>query len=129
MWLERYPWLLYITFDGGPEFKKEFRDLLRAEYLSIKPKPSSKRNPQANAILERVHGNVGNMILTFELEDIELDEDDPFCGLISVVGFAIRSTYHTTLQATPGQLVFGRDVIFSIQYIADWQHTKNRKQI
>ena len=45
------------------------------------------------------------MIRTFELEAIELDEDDPSCRLISAVGFAVRSTYHTTLQATPGQLV------------------------
>ena len=28
-WLARYPWLSYITFDGGPEFKKEFGELLR----------------------------------------------------------------------------------------------------
>ena len=70
------------------------------------------------------------MICTFELEAIDLDEDDPFCGLISAVGFAVQSTYHTTgtLQATPGQLVFGRDMILPIQYIADWQHIKNRKQ-
>ncbi len=128
-WLSRYPWPSYITFDGGPEFKKEFGDLLRTDYPSIKPKPSSKRNPQANAILERVHGTVGNMIRTFELDAIELDEDDPFGGLISAVGFAVRSTYHTTLQATPGQLVFGRDMILPIQYIADWQNIKNRKQI
>ena len=65
------------------------------------------------------------MIRTFELENIELDEDDPFAGLVSAVGFAVRSTYHTTLQATPGQLVFGRDMILPIQYVADWQHIKN----
>ena len=128
-WLARYPWPSYITFDGGPEFKKEFGDLLRTEYPSIKTKPSSKRNPQANAILERVHGTIGNMIRTFELDEIDLDENDPFSGLVSAVGFAVRSTYHTTLQATPGQLVFGRDMIFPIQYVADWQHIKNRKQL
>jgi len=48
--------------------------------------------------------------------------------LLSAVGFAIRSTYHTTLQSTPGQLVFGRDMIFPIQHLADWQEIKNRKQ-
>ena len=68
------------------------------------------------------------MIRTFDVEQIDLDEDDPFAGLVSAVGFAIRSTYHTTLQATPGQLVFGRDMIFPIEYVADWQLIKNRKQ-
>jgi hypothetical protein len=32
---------------------------------------------------------------------------------------AIRSTYHTTLQATPFQLVFGRDVIHNINFRAN----------
>ena len=63
-----------------------------------------------------------------DLEEIDLDEDDPFAGLIAAVGFAIRSTYHTTLQSTPGQLVFGRDMIFNILHIADWEYIKQRKQ-
>jgi hypothetical protein len=127
-WFSRYPWPEYITYDGGPEFKAEFGDLLRTEYPNIQTKPSSKRNPQANAILERVHGTVGNMIRTFDLEGIDLEEGDPFGGLVSAVGFASRSTYHTTLCATPGQLVFGRDMIFPIEHVADWQYIKNKKQ-
>ena len=127
-WLSRYPWPQQITYDGGPEFKAEFGDLLRKEYPTIKTKPSSKRNPQANAILERAHGVIGNMIRTFDLNEIDLDECEPFAGLISAVGFAIRSTYHTTLRSTPGQLVFGRDMIFPIEHIADWQLIKHRKQ-
>lgn len=129
VWLSRYPWPEYITYDGGSEFKAEFGDLIRNEYPNIKAKPSSKRNPQANAILERAHGTIGNMIRTFDLEGIDLAVDDPFAGLVSAVGFAIRSTYHTTLQSTPGQLVFGRDMIFPIQHLADWQLIKNRKQL
>jgi hypothetical protein len=127
-WLSRYPWPEYITYDNGPEFKAEFGDLLRQEYPNIKAKPSSKRNPQANAILERAHATIGNMIRTYDVENIELDEEDPFAGLISAVGFAIRSTYHTTLKATPGQLVFQRDMILPIEHIADWQMIKHRKQ-
>ena len=40
----------------------------------------------------------------------------------------MRSTYHTTLQATPAQLVFGRDMILPISVQADWNRIKNRKQ-
>jgi hypothetical protein len=68
------------------------------------------------------------MIRTYQVEGIDLDEDDPFAGLVSAVSFAVQSTYHTTLQSTPGQLVFGRDMIFPINHIADWQLIKNRKQ-
>ena len=35
--------------------------------------------------------------------------------------FAIRSTQHTTLQATPGHLVFRCDMILNTPFIADWE--------
>jgi hypothetical protein len=42
--------------------------------------------------------------------------------------FAVRATYHTTLQATPMQLVFGCDAILNIKHITDWEHICQRKQ-
>jgi hypothetical protein len=41
---------------------------------------------------------------------------------------AIRSTYHTTPQATPCQLVFGRDMIHNIAFIENWDQIQKRKQ-
>jgi hypothetical protein len=41
---------------------------------------------------------------------------------------AIRSTYYTTLQATPCQLVFGRDMIQNIDFRANWDQKQERKQ-
>lgn len=34
---------------------------------------------------------------------------------LSTARFAIRATYHTTLQAFPGQLVFGKDMILPMK--------------
>ena len=42
--------------------------------------------------------------------------------------FALRATYHTTTQASPMQLVFGRDAILNIKFEADWKLIKERKQ-
>ena len=42
--------------------------------------------------------------------------------------FATRATVHTTLQATPCQLVFGRDTILNTQFDANWKLIKQRKQ-
>ena len=42
--------------------------------------------------------------------------------------FGVRATYHTTLEATPAQLVFGRDAILPIQHRADWKYIQNKKQ-
>ena len=70
------------------------------------------------------------MLRTMSLEDMYLlpPPYDPFAGVISAIGYAIRSTWHTTNQATPGQLVFGRDMALNIKHVADWNHIQQRKQ-
>jgi len=57
-----------------------------------------------------------------------LDEKNPWKGILSATAFAVRSTFHTTLQSTPGQLVFGRDMILNIKHTANWEYIKQRKQ-
>jgi hypothetical protein len=32
------------------------------------------------------------------------------------------------LKKTPGQLVFGRDIIFNIRHVATWEHIRQNKQ-
>jgi hypothetical protein len=44
----------------------------------------------------------------------ELDERDTWGPFLSSAAYAIWSTSHTILKATPGKLVFGRDMILSI---------------
>ena len=94
----------------------------------IKRKPITVRNPQANAIVERIHQVIANMVRTFELETNYLDVDNPWKGVLSATAFAIWSTYHTMLKKTPGQLVFGRDMIFNISYVANWELICQNKQ-
>ncbi len=116
-----------MTFDRGSEFiGHDFKDMLRS--YGITKKPITVRNPQANSVVERVHQVLGNMMRTFELQENYLDEDDPFKGLLSAAAFAIRATYHTTLQKSPGQLVFGRDMVFNVQHVADWELIRACKQ-
>jgi hypothetical protein len=40
---------------------------------------------------------------------------------LSDAAWAVRSTYHTVLNASPGAAIFGRDMLFDIPFIADWQ--------
>jgi hypothetical protein len=53
-WLTRYPWPTQMIFDRGSEFKAEMTQMLKADY-GIKIKAVTTRNPQANAIVERIH--------------------------------------------------------------------------
>jgi transposase InsO family protein len=127
-WFARYPWPTQVTFDRGNEFiGQDFRKMLVNDY-GIKRKPITVRNPQANAIVERIHQGLANMVRTFELETNYLDEEDPWKGILSATAFAVRSTYHTTLKKTPGQLVFVRNMIFNIKHVANWEYIRQNKQ-
>ena len=126
VWLSRYPRPQFIGFDNGNEYKATFRQMCRN--MGITAKPSLEYNPQSNGIVERVHQVLGDMIRTFELEERELPDKDPFKGMLTLVGYAIRSTYHTTLEASPAQLVFGRDMIFPLKFRADWAAIQQKRQ-
>ena len=114
-----------MIFDRGSEFKAELCQMIKNDY-GVKVKPIMPRNPQANAIVERVHQT---MIRTFELYDNDgIDDDDPWSGILAAVMAAVRSTYSTTTQATLMQLVFGRDAIINTKLIADWDYIRQRKK-
>jgi hypothetical protein len=67
---------------------------------------------------------VNDSLRSFELENnhenLEEQEDNPFDYFLQSTAWAIRSIYHTTLQATPCQLVFGRDIIHNITFRENW---------
>ena len=49
-WLSRYPRSKYVIYDNGSEFKLHFESL--CDDYGIERKPTTIKNPQANAILE-----------------------------------------------------------------------------
>ena len=104
-WLCRYPRPKYVGMDGGSEFKKQFKETVKN--YGLKVKKTTPYNPQGNSVIERIHQVIGDSLRTYELQEQELDEDDPFGAMLANVSWALRSTYHTVLEATPGQLVFG----------------------
>ena len=127
-WFCRYPRPTKVIYDHGSEFiGPSFQELVKDVY-QIKMKPITVKNPQANSVLERIHQVLANMLRTFELEEREVNEDDPWTGILNAVGWAVRSTYHTILRATPGQLVFGRDMVFNIAHEANWKDIQDRKE-
>ncbi len=53
IWLCRYPRCHYLKYDNGSEFKLHYETLCNS--YGIKRKPTTIKNPQANAICEHVH--------------------------------------------------------------------------
>ena len=102
--------------------------MLRRDF-GVKKKLITTRNPQANAIVERAHKTVHQMLDSMMIRDKDdLDEVFGFQGVLSAIRSAMRAVVHTTTRATPSQLVFGRDAMLNVSFEADWQYIKERKQ-
>ena len=104
----------------------EFAKMCHNDY-GLKRKPITTKNPKSNAIIERIHQTIGNIILTFDVSNIV--NNYPWSGILAATMFAIRATYHTTLQASPMQLVFGRYSILNIKHVANWENIRQCKQL
>ena len=126
-WLSRYPRAKYITYDNGSEFKLHFESL--CDSYGLKRKPTTIKNPQANTILERIHGVFTDMLRTSNLDMQDTVNAEMIDDFLVNAAWAIRSTYHTVLKSSPGAAVFGRDMLFDIPYIADWTAIGQRRQL
>ena len=73
VWLCRYPRSKYVIHKNGIEFSSKFLELL-ASYR-IKSKPTSIKNPQANAMIERVHLSMEYMLRTMLFEGVNWIEE------------------------------------------------------
>jgi hypothetical protein len=58
VWLARYPNPQVLNFDRGSEFMTEFSKMI-TNYYGILRKGNAVRNPQSNAVIERVHQTIG----------------------------------------------------------------------
>ena len=79
--------------------------------------------------MQRVHQVVGDMLRTHDLNNHDFDELDPWGSILQEIAWVIRSIHHTTNKASPGQLVFGRDMLFNIPYIPNWENIRAQKQL
>ena len=114
--------------DKGSEFAREVKDVLKEDY-GIEYKIITSRNPQANAMIERLHKTFHNMLRSAQIKSKkDLDETFGWDGILASIRRAANSTVHTTSRATPTQLVFGRDAMLNVSFEADWQFIKERKQ-
>ena len=90
------------------EFLVEFKTMIQSDY-GIKVRPIPIINPQANSILERVHQIIGNIIHIFKVQDMALDDKNPWDGILTSMMFELHTTVQITTQYTPAQLVIEQD--------------------
>ena len=68
----RYPRSRIVVFDNGNEFTLEFHELLRS--YGIQAKATSVKNPQSNAIVERIHLTIGDSLLAMHVSNRAFDD-------------------------------------------------------
>jgi hypothetical protein len=121
-WLSRYPWPQRCVHDPGTEFVgPEFQTLL--ENCHIKDVCTSAKNPQANAVCERMHQTVGNVLRTLlhsEPPQNITTAKEFVHEALSIAMHAMRAGIHTPLGSSLGSLVFNRDMFLNIPLIANW---------
>jgi hypothetical protein len=125
-WLSRCPRCCYIIYDNGSEFKLNFE--YPCETYGIKRKPTTIKNPQANAIFERLHQVLGQMLRTSELDMAKTITSDDINVFLNKVAWAICSTYHSFLKASPGAEIFGCYMLLDIPFIANWNKIGDYRQ-
>ncbi len=87
-------------------------------HIGVKRKPTSIKNPQANAILERIHQVVMAMVCTSEINMADSVAPSDIDVVLTNASWAIHSTYHRVLKASPGAAIFGWDMLFDKPFIA-----------
>jgi hypothetical protein len=69
------------------------------------------------------------MLCTSELNMADSVKTSDIDVFLSDAAWAVRSTYHTVLKASPGAAIFGQDMLFDIPFIADWQKIGEYRQL
>jgi hypothetical protein len=115
-----------LIFNNGSEFKLHFRALCTT--YGVKHNPTSIKNPTVNAILECIHAVFTNMLHTAELDTANSVNASDINIFLSDAAWAICSTHHTVLNASPGAAIFGQDMLFEILFIADWKKIGEHRQ-
>jgi hydroxypyruvate isomerase len=108
----------------------EFIEMLRLN--QIKDVPTSIKNPQANAICERMHQTIGNILRTLlhvNAPHNVQQANDLVDAALATAQHAMRTTVHRTLNMSPGALIFQRDMLLNIPLIADLQAIHERRQL
>ncbi len=130
-WLARYPWPQQCVHDPGRKFTGiEFQTLL--EKCHITDACTSAKNLQSNAICERMHQTIGNVLRTLLHGEPPKSTAKAKYYIDEALSIAMhacnesRSTFNHGKQ--PRKPSFNRDIFLNIPLIADWHATTLKRE-
>jgi hypothetical protein len=68
------------------------------------------------------------MMRTSELDMADSVDPADIDTFIDNAAWAMRSTYHTVLRASPGAAIFRQDMLFDISFVAFWKQIGEYRQ-
>ena len=89
------------------------------------------KNPQANAICERLHQTVTNVLRPLLHMHLPQNVDEAALIVDTALQTAVYSAHtaiHSMLKISPGALAFHRDMLLNIPLIADLQLLRDKRQ-
>jgi transposase InsO family protein len=116
--------------DAGAEFVGAYFQGTLAAY-DIGHVPCTPKNPQSNAICERMHSTVGDMLRTVTRANPPMNVATAIEMVDSALAsaqYGLRTAVHRTLGVSPGALVFQRDMLLPIPILADYHMIRERRQ-
>ena len=132
VWMCRYPWMQRLIHDGGPKFiGHEFQTF--AQKCQVKTVQTTAHNPTANAICERSHLTIQNLlrVLTHHNPPETIDNAKNFVDqAIATTSHALRVNVSKDLgHNLSGSLAFNRDMLLDVPFIADWEVLRQKCQL
>jgi hypothetical protein len=130
LWLSQYPRPNRCIHDNGGEFIGEaFQTLLQQH--GVEDVPTTSQNLQANAVCERMHQTVANILRTTltlnppqnEQQGIQLVED-----ALATTVYDTQCSVSRSLGTLPGNLVYHFDMFVDLPLVADFIQIRDRRQ-
>ena len=129
-WIARYPLPQRCIYDNGGEFTGlAFQAMLQRN--GIHGVPTTARNATGNAVAERAHKTIGDMLRTLIAEHPPttiIQALELLDNCIASVIRALRTAVHRTLRVSPGAMVFQRDMLLPIPVLANYNLVRERRQ-
>ena len=130
-WLSRYPCPNRCVHDQGNEFIGRAFQQVCTEH-SIKSVPTTVKNPSANGLCERMHKTILDILRVYmRTATINCHDDakEVMDDALATMMHATRCAVNHTMQNSPGEIVYGRDMFLDIPVIADLEAIQQRRQL
>ena len=69
-----------------------------------------------------------SILVTKDIDNKVFDYIDPWVETLAYIAWVVGASYHHTIMPTPGQAIFGIDLLFNLVSVIDWRVVTAGKQ-